>query len=50
LVLALIPPWPPATKAEVKEGEASSIVLGMFFWIMLIVLLTSIIVGYYRMP
>ncbi|HSH64706.1 MAG TPA: hypothetical protein VLB84_02680 [Bacteroidia bacterium] len=49
LILALIPPFP-KTQAGTEEKESASMVLGMFFWIMLVVLLITIAVGYYRIP
>lgn len=46
LIFALAPPVP----APVEEGteQPAFIALGLFFWLILILLLISIIVGYYR--
>jgi hypothetical protein len=50
LIFALIPPVSaPVTVKESKQAEeGAAVVFGIFFWIMLILLVASIIGGYYR--
>lgn len=50
LVFALLPaiPAPKESRADVKAGEGPLIVFGVFFWIILILLTISIVLGYYR--
>jgi len=46
LIFALAPPIP--TKVENGNEQPAFIALGLFFWLILILLLLAIIVGYYR--
>jgi hypothetical protein len=46
-IFALLPPVVP-TKEETKAEEGAAIAFGSFFWIMFILLILSIIAGYYR--
>lgn len=46
LIFALAPPVP--TPATEGSEEPAFIALGLFFWLILILLLIAIIVGYYR--
>jgi hypothetical protein len=48
LILALIPPLP-KPKASNKAEEAT-FAIGIFYWIILILLITSIGIGYYKLP
>lgn len=48
LIFAIIPPISAPTTDASKGEEGAAITLGLFFWIMLILLITSIFVGYYR--
>jgi len=48
LIIAISPPMPPI-KNDVPENT-SVFALGMFFWLLLVILIVSIIVGYYRIP
>jgi hypothetical protein len=50
LILALIPPWPPAQGADNKAvSEEPLIKIGIFLWVVMILLAVSIAVGHYRL-
>src|ERR1044071_9349843 len=52
LIVALLPPAPApkVSSSDVKaEEEAPFIALGIFLWILLIILAISIVLGYYRL-
>jgi hypothetical protein len=50
-ILALLPPLPPSqANPPVDEVAGSSAVMGLFLWIILIILVLSIIAGYFRLP
>lgn len=49
-ILALMPMVPADTKPEKSSEEGAFMALGAFLWIILIILLISIALGYYRMP
>jgi len=50
LILALLPPLTEPKAGEVKTGDSGWTALGVFFWIMLLLLILSIAIGYYRTP
>ncbi len=50
LIFALIPPIPISKKEEVNDEKGAAIAIGVFFWIIFIFLIVSIVVGYYRSP
>ncbi|MBI2269867.1 MAG: hypothetical protein HYU69_05850 [Bacteroidetes bacterium] len=52
LIIALIPPVniSPVTTANKNAEETSAVAFGVFFWFLIILLITSIAVGYYRIP
>jgi hypothetical protein len=50
LILALIPPLPPPSTNTTTAEEASFAAIGLFYWIILILLIASIAIGYYRLP
>jgi hypothetical protein len=49
LILALTPPYTRSKTETTPEAAESSVAIGFIFWIMLVVLLISIGVGYYRL-
>jgi hypothetical protein len=48
LIFALLPPVSVTPKDETKAEEGAAVAFGIFFWIMFILLIASIIAGYYR--
>lgn len=51
LIFSLLPPVPkPVTKTEKQTEEGAALAFGILFWVMVILLLASIITGYYRSP
>jgi len=50
LIIALSPATSSSTKERDDTIEASGIVLGTFFWFLIVILITSIVFGYYRLP
>jgi hypothetical protein len=49
-LLIAIPPPISSSKNANGSDEAPVFALGIFFWFLIIILLTSIIIGYYKMP
>lgn len=48
LIMALVPPRSLNSKAE--ASDKAGIAIGTFFWIILLVLILSLAVGYYKLP
>ncbi len=50
LIIAFSPPKKkPVDKNSADQAEAGSVfVIGMFFWFLIVILITSIVIGYYK--
>jgi hypothetical protein len=49
-IIALVPSVPEKTDQTEKKEDGAFIAIGTFFWILLLILVISIVVGYYRAP
>jgi len=50
LILTIVPPIPINKKNELKNAEDGPLIaMGMFFWIIIVLLILSIVFGYYRL-
>lgn len=51
LIFALTPPRFSSVKSKDPAGEEGPLLMvGMFFWFLIILLISSIVIGYYKMP
>lgn len=49
LIFALLPAAPPRSHDENKAADGALIAMGTFFWVIMVLLIVSIVLGYYRM-
>ena len=49
-ILALIPPVSAIRTASDEPERSPFIIAGMFFWLIVVILFISIVIGYYRSP